>query len=103
MRRFNRTKISMHASLYKEWDNVISKMKLASENAALAWYSSDGVLIEANELMCRLLGSTQQAFEPTRFFVNPDFSQLKNFTPIRINYCLKAYLLLVIFPIPAMS
>lgn len=52
-------------------------MKLASENAALAWYSSDEVLMEANELMCRLLGTTQQALQPSHFFINPDFSKLK--------------------------
>ena len=71
----------MRSSLIKEWNNVISRLKLASENAALAWYSSDEVLIDASELMCRLLGTTQQAMHPTHFLVNPDFSKLKKLKP----------------------
>ena len=71
----------MHKRIIEEWDKVILKMKLASENAALAWYSSDEVLIEANEFMCRLLGTTLQAKQPAHFLVNPDFSRLKALKP----------------------
>lgn len=71
----------MNSSLIKEWDIIISKMKLASENVALAWYSSDEILIEANELMCRFLGTTRQIMQPAHFLVNPDFSKLKKLQP----------------------
>ncbi|WP_297087222.1 ATP-binding protein [uncultured Draconibacterium sp.] len=71
----------MDANLLKDWDAVISELKLSSENVALALYNSNETLLYANNLMCSLLKTSEETLEPSCFLINPDFGKLKELPP----------------------
>lgn len=71
----------MIPELFNEWGGVISELKLASNNAAVAIYNSQGLLLYANNAMCSYLGISDITEKAPYFFVNPDFNQLVNAKP----------------------
>lgn len=71
----------MYKKLFKDWENNIVQLKQESQNGAMAWYNTRNELIAANEIMCNFLGTTTEELNPSHFFVNPDFSKLKQLIP----------------------
>ena len=67
----------MQNKLVKDWEETIRQLKLGSSTSAIAWFDSNGVLIDANKSMCEFLGTNTDELKPSHFLVNPDFNRLK--------------------------
>jgi hypothetical protein len=50
----------MEVQTLHSWDTLISRLRLQSKNAALAWFNLNEELLAANELMCSFLGTQQE-------------------------------------------
>jgi two-component system NtrC family sensor kinase len=82
----------MEVQTLHSWDTLISRLRLQSKNAALAWFNLNEELLAANELMCSFLGTQQEVLKPQHFLINPPLSQLKEAKPDEDNLIFKGML-----------
>ena len=73
----------MDEQFVKIWSETIRRLKLESQNSALAWFDINGKLLYANKSMCEFLGTTEKELQPSNFLVNPDFNKLKQLFPTK--------------------